>query len=49
MAASKMISKLDQGIAQHVVTYGTSLTSHGAWVQQLRERPCRADMATWRR
>ena len=34
---SKLVDNLEAGKAQTVVTYGTSLTAGGAWVNQLRE------------
>ena len=33
---SKIVQNLDAGSPQHMVTYGTSLTGDGAWVEQLR-------------
>ncbi|MCJ8013004.1 SGNH/GDSL hydrolase family protein [Paenibacillus sp. KQZ6P-2] len=36
MCALRTIGQLDAGISQCVVTYGTSLTEGGAWVDELR-------------
>jgi hypothetical protein len=37
VAGSRLVTKLDAGEKQTVVTYGTSLTAGGAWVAQVRE------------
>jgi lysophospholipase L1-like esterase len=37
VAGSRLVTKLDAGEKQTVVTYGTSLTAGGAWVGQVRE------------
>jgi lysophospholipase L1-like esterase len=34
---SRLISNLESGKKQTLITYGTSLTSHGAWVPQLQQ------------
>ena len=34
---SRLIRNLDSGLTQTIVTYGTSLTEYGAWVDRLRD------------